>query len=102
MLVWYITDIREIPDATTRGIGDNYEKAIRRKVKFHLAESKIHYNHVIKKVHECTMRGTTMYFFVYISIFNFQLKLRFANRLKYQPHLIAGEVARSAGVARAL
>ena len=29
-------------------------------------------------------------------------KLRFANRLKYQPHLIAGEVARSTGVARAL
>ena len=28
--------------------------------------------------------------------------LRFANRLKYQPHLVAGEVARSTGVARAL
>ena len=63
------------------------------------------YNLVPKKVHACTTRGTCMYFFhcqfstltsapAGVDLrFNFQLVLRLANRFKYQPHLIAGEVA---------
>ena len=50
------------------------------------------YNHVLFCLH----------FNFQLSIFNFQFVLRFANRLKYQLHLIAGEVARSTRVARAL
>ena len=54
--------------------------------------------HAPRAVHACTFFISNSQF----STFNFQFVLRFANRLKYQPHLIAGEVARSTRVARAL